>query len=182
MVAVQPGPARGPRIPVEPWRFVAFAVIVGALFGAAYVAGVRGAFTSNGRSLCQRLGDPNSRLAATVDLAEQIAVVAGDGLPMLDGARDERTCPDPVHATEAVKLIGSIDDVSAAATVRRARARLGSAGWTLTSASDAATVTARNRRGVTASVGRVGGSASSAVEVRVTVPCPPSESSSPARP
>lgn len=151
-----------------------FGAILALLFAASYVTGRRGVFSSAQPRLNAQLRDPATRMAATSELALQIANAIAVGHPVIPGASDEGSCPAR-YASRSTSVIESMAANDATATIGAAGARLRDAGWSVDAASGSGrrtVVTAHNRQGVEVAVTVFAGSDASSIEVTITVPCP----------
>jgi hypothetical protein len=163
-----------PRIGLSwPRRIGLFCLVVGLLFGASYVAGRRGVYSSAQHRLNLQLREPATRVAASSELALQIANAIAIDHPVIPGASDAGSCPSQ-YAARSTGVVESMAAVDATATIGSAGTRLRDAGWRVdspTATGRRTVVTAHNRQGVQVVVTEVAGSDASSIEVTVTVPC-----------
>jgi hypothetical protein len=137
------------------------------------VAGRRGVYSSAQERLNAQLRDPATRVAATSQLALQIANAIAIDHPVFPGASDEGSCPAR-YASRATSVVEAMAANEAAATISTASARLRDAGWRVDvpiGSGRRTVVTAHNRQGVQVAVIEAAGSDASSLEVTVTVPC-----------
>ena len=153
-------------------RVLLFATVLGLLFVASYVAGVRGFFSSAQQRLNEQIRNPDTRVDATATLAAQIARAIAVDHPIFAGASDGQTCPAR-YAARATSLIEAMGTEKATTTINDAGTRLRDAGWRLDAspAGRRTAVSAHNRQGLEVTVTEVSGSDASSIEVTVTVPC-----------
>jgi hypothetical protein len=153
---------------------VIFGSIVVVLFTASYLAGLRGVYSSSQHRLNAQLRDPATRVAATSELALQIANAIAVNHPVIPGASDEGSCPAR-YASRATSVVEAMAADEATATIAAAGTRLRDAGWRVDAAASGSgrrtIVNAHNRQGVEVTVTDVAGSDASSIEVTVTVPC-----------
>jgi hypothetical protein len=129
---------------------VIFGSIVVVLFTASYLAGLRGVYSSSQHRLNAQLRDPATRVAATSELALQIANAIAVNHPVIPGASDEGSCPAR-YASRATSVVEAMAADEATATIAAAGTRLRDAGWRVDAAASGSgrrtIVNAHNRQG-----------------------------------
>ena len=164
------------RQPSRTRRAGAVSAIFLVLLGLGYGAGTSGVFSPSQRRLFGQLQDPAARLAATIELADQLVDDIETGHPAIPGIQAQQPCPAQ-WASRASSVIGALSPAEATSSMRAAAKRFAAAGWRVDKLSLGATrptLTAHNRRGVDVSVVEQPGDTASSIEVTVSVRCPPS--------
>jgi hypothetical protein len=151
-----------------------FVAVLAILFGAAFLAGRAGVFSSGAPSLIQSINDPARRLEATASFSDQVADAIANGHPTIPGPREERACPGP-YIARASTLIGALTPQEVSRAFRDANHRFAAGGFRVLpppSPGRPPSVSARTRRGILIAVSQLSGADLSAVQVTVVVPGP----------